>query len=175
MALAGTLDTRRGGLLQRTPQVIRLDTRSDTLSLMFLDIAAKEPGCPSLRRYALSREIRSFSGIATVSSLGAELPALPDVPTDGSIFISASTTIGIVPAMPSSSIHSSPAGLPDQTLDGLPNLISLSSHSLHVSPALDFERWDRIRIADNSESGADNCPVSRQLSRNRTRRPSPPF
>jgi len=43
MALAGTLDTRRGGLLQRTPQVIRLDTRSDTLSLIFLDITAKEP------------------------------------------------------------------------------------------------------------------------------------
>ena len=32
-----------GGLLQRIPQVIRLDTRSDTLSLIFLDITAKEP------------------------------------------------------------------------------------------------------------------------------------
>ncbi|HLQ76136.1 MAG TPA: hypothetical protein VK210_02215 [Terriglobia bacterium] len=43
MALAGTLDTRRGDLLQRTPQVIRLDTRSDTLSFIFLDVTAKGP------------------------------------------------------------------------------------------------------------------------------------
>jgi len=66
------------------------------------------PGC-----YALGRGIRSFPGIASVSSPGAELSALPDAHTDGSIFISASTTIGIVPTMPSSSIRSSSAGLLD--------------------------------------------------------------
>ena len=44
-----------------------------------------------------------------------------------------------------------------------PAQLSLSFHSPHVSPVLDLERWDRIRVADLSESGADNCPVSRQL------------
>ena len=40
MAQADTVDTRRGDLLQDTPQVIRLGTPS----LIFLDITAKEPG-----------------------------------------------------------------------------------------------------------------------------------
>jgi hypothetical protein len=42
MAQADTVDTRRGDLLQSTPQVNRWDTRLGILLLISLDIAAKE-------------------------------------------------------------------------------------------------------------------------------------
>lgn len=131
MALPDTVDTLRECPLQEgPPQVIRLDTRSDTLLLICSDIAAKDRvpqrssrhqrtaglllrrQTPSPRIYTISRRIASFPGIATVSSRGAELSALPDALTDGSIFIFASTTIGIAAAMPFLSIHSSSAGRP---------------------------------------------------------------
>ena len=43
MAQADTVDTRQGDPLEGTPQVNRLDTRLGALSLISLDIAAKEP------------------------------------------------------------------------------------------------------------------------------------
>jgi hypothetical protein len=130
MAQADTLDTRRGDLLQSTPQVNRWDTQLGTLFLISLDIAAKEPARPPQQQYHPStgeflrcrnpscgcrtaiRGIGSYSGRASVSASGAGLSALANASTDGSDIISGLATVGTVLAMASFSIPFSLARFP---------------------------------------------------------------